>query len=480
MDTTYDDRPVWTWPTDWATLPTSRIEYDLRTLALGFGTDLLYGEQDHVVRGWQFVAWADSEAEIQELDDFFDDLTGRLVGFWLPTPEVAFRIVDGISGTQFTVADCGLADWWADHPDAYLWLTKDGSDPQGAQITAVVDNGDGTETVTTSETVTADETWKAVWLAYVRLASDDEQAEFTAESRLKRTVSTVELPTEYSALETGAKPVWFYHFWTEEGTQVDWRFTSLAWDLAGDYAVNGLDWTAERISHGSLAKSTRGATSVSIEVERIEPASLMVPPTLAQPLFVSILKSDFSTIGFQTTEFTGRVTGARTSGKRITLECTGHADAAGKCPAMLFSRRCNYRLYQSVTCGVTQASYEVAVTIDTISGRTVTVSGVGLSGLAADYLALGWIETGSDDETDRKTILSSTAESGGSVTLTLNAPLSWAVVTDSATVVPGCDGKAATCTSKFSNFANFGGHLFALRNLALQAIEVPAASPGKK
>lgn len=480
MSTTYQSRPVFDSVIDWVTLPKSRIEYDLRTLSLGFGTDLLYGEQDAVIRGWQFVCWADGEEEIQDLDEFFDALLGRLVGFWLPTPQAAFRIVDGVSGTQFKVADCGLADWWADHPCAYLWLTKDGQTAQAAQITAVVDNGDGTETVTTSETVTVDETWEARWLAYVRLADDREEAEFTAEGKLRRTVKVVELPAAYTAIETGSKPVFFYHFWTTAGTQVNWRFTSFAWDLAGALAVNGLDWTAERITHGALTKTTRGVSDVTIEVDRIEPASLVVPPLLAQPLFVEITQADYSSLVDQTTLFYGRVMGGSTAGRRISLRCSSLADASGKCPALLFSGRCNYRLGQADTCGVDLSTFQASVTIDSISGRDVTVSGVGLTGLAADWFALGWIETGADDETDRRTILTSTAESGGAVTLTLNAPLSWAEASDTATVTPGCDGRASVCTSKFSNFVNWGGHRFALRNLALQAVEVPAISGGKK
>jgi hypothetical protein len=65
-------------------------------------------------------------------------------------------------------------------------------------------------------------------------------------------------------------------------------------------------------------------------------------------------------------------------------------------------------------------------------------------------------------------------------TLTLNAPLSFAVATDTSTLYPGCDGTDGACILKFSNFANWGGHRVPLRNLALKAMEIKTGSGGKK
>jgi hypothetical protein len=48
------------------------------------------------------------------------------------------------------------------------------------------------------------------------------------------------------------------------------------------------------------------------------------------------------------------------------------------------------------------------------------------------------------------------------------------------TLTPGCDGRPATCASKFNNFANFGGYCAALRNLTLKALDIPMTSAGKK
>jgi hypothetical protein len=65
------------------------------------------------------------------------------------------------------------------------------------------------------------------------------------------------------------------------------------------------------------------------------------------------------------------------------------------------------------------------VTVDALDGRTLTVAGAGLAGKGANHFAEGWIEVGSGESMEVRTILQSAAESGGKVTLTLNAPLAW-------------------------------------------------------
>ncbi|MCP5525017.1 MAG: phage BR0599 family protein [Verrucomicrobiales bacterium] len=477
MSASYRERPVFGWPIDWATLPQSKLEYDLREVAIGFGTHAFYGEQDAVIRGWRFVCWLDDGAAIQEFEDFFDGLNGRLIGFWLPTPEAAFRIVAGVDATRFKIEACGLATWWEDHPCAYLWLTKDGQDPQGAKITGVTANGDGTETVTVEESVSVDATWHARWLAYVRLADDIEQGEFRGEGRLKATVQVIELPAEYAEIETGSKPVFLYHFFTKAGEQVDWYWTSFAWDLED---IDGIDWLAKRITHGSLVRSTRGINQLTLESDREEPLSLLVPPVLAQALFVEVREASYDSLSAQTVIFSGRVMGASCEGRRLTLKCSTLMDTGTRCPTFLLSRRCNHRLYESNTCRVSQAAFQKACTVAAINGRLVTVTFPEAYGLAANWFANGWIETGTGHQLDRKTILTSTVESSQQVTLTLTHPLSWAALDDAALVVPGCDGTESQCATKFSNFINYGGHRFALRNLSLRAVEVPAISGGKK
>ena len=126
------------------------------------------------------------------------------------------------------------------------------------------------------------------------------------------------------------------------------------------------------------------------------------------------------------------------------------------------------------------SSSQVSVTLVSATGREIVVSGAGLTGLAANYFAEGWIQFGTGSTYEVRTILGSTAEAGGEITLTLNAPLSFAVPTDAGTLYPGCDGTDGACILKFDNFANGGGHRVPLRNLELKAMEIKAGSGGKK
>lgn len=147
---------------------------------------------------------------------------------------------------------------------------------------------------------------------------------------------------------------------------------------------------------------------------------------------------------------------------------------------MLIQPRCNYRLFEPGTCGLSREPFAVNVTIDAIDGRTLTVAGAGLAGKGADHFAEGWIEVGSEEQLEVRTILQSGAEAGGKVTLTLNAPLALAEVGTGAVLFPGCDGRDVTCASKFDNFRSWGGHRVPLRNLTLNALNISAGTGGKK
>ena len=124
--------------------------------------------------------------------------------------------------------------------------------------------------------------------------------------------------------------------------------------------------------------------------------------------------------------------------------------------------------------------FKVAVTLEHTAGRLIVVSGGGLTGRGTHYFAEGWIQFGSAATYEVRTILGSSAEAGGQLTLTLDAPLALAEVEASAILFPGCDGRDVTCASKFGNFLNWGGHRVPLRNLTLNALNISAGAGGKK
>jgi uncharacterized phage protein (TIGR02218 family) len=137
-------------------------------------------------------------------------------------------------------------------------------------------------------------------------------------------------------------------------------------------------------------------------------------------------------------------------------------------------------VFEPSTCRLARVDFEQAVTLAVVDGRAVTVSGPGLTGVAANWFAEGWLEVGTGLAREVRLILTSTSESGGSVVLTLNAPLRFNATGTEAALVPGCDGRWNTCDQKYANTVNFGGHRFAMGNLAIKALDIPAAGGAKK
>lgn len=242
---TYLGRPVFEWSLDWARSRPGSHDFEQREVAVGFGSEAVFSDQTEVIRGWAGQVWLGNLAAIEGFDAFTAALQGRLVGFWFPAPQAAFQIIAGASATQCDIQGEAFAATFGDRPGTLVWLTKSGQTPRGAKVVAADLNGDGTTRVTFEEAVTADPTWLAWDLAYVRLADDTEQAEFESEQRTRRTVQVVELPAEYAAAETGERPVYLYRIWVGEGDeQVNWYWTSFTWGLE-DVAGRG----AQRPTH---------------------------------------------------------------------------------------------------------------------------------------------------------------------------------------------------------------------------------------
>jgi hypothetical protein len=481
----YLERPVFTFDIDWNRRPSARFEFNLRQIEIGFGPPEFAPLQEHVVHGFQFEVLLKSAAEIAAIEAFFDEVKGRLRGFWLPGPQEAFRIAEfaGVTmdTTEFEIEDQGLKDSFGSHPATHVLFTKPGQSPKVAQILVVTPQPNGRELVTVSHVEVVDETWQAWPLHYVRLAQDVEQATFEAEGMLVYSLRVVELPTEYLLAETGQRPVYGYHLSYElGGVSQHWHFTSHPVDVT----LAGQAYAARRISHASLTRSTR-ADREEVQIEALyepeNPLSWLFPLRLSAPLWVEIVEGNLADGLAPVTLFRGLALSTSVQGRKQVVRCASAMDALRSgLPGMLIQPRCNYRLFEPGTCGLDREAFAIGVTVDTLDGRTLTVVGSGLAGKGANHFAEGWVEVGSGDTLEVRTILQSGAESGGKVTLTLNAPLVLAEVGVSAILFPGCDGRDVTCASKFGNFLNWGGHRVPLRNLTLNALNISAGAGGKK
>lgn len=118
-------------------------------------------------------------------------------------------------------------------------------------------------------------------------------------------------------------------------------------------------------------------------------------------------------------------------------------------PAVVVSRNCNHVLYDA-QCRLTRASFAQAATVNTFSGRDLTLSTVG-GNPDGTYDFGELIHTASGE---RRTIIT---QVGTLVTLDLVLPNTFDAG-DAVTIFQGCDKTVLTCRTKFNNVGNFGGH----------------------
>ncbi len=167
--------------------------------------------------------------------------------------------------------------------------------------------------------------------------------------------------------------------------------------------------------------------------------------------------------------FAGIVRKPQDDGDKFTVTADSiTAILARHIPAMMIQPDCNYHLYDPLTCRVLRAIYETTAQIYSIDNAALPPTVV-LSLLfstaqrrTAGWFDQGWIEAGEEASYCVRTIIGSYYDDDLSqLTLYLNAPLNSGGVVpiagDLVQIIPGCDGKASTCKTKFNNFVNFGG-----------------------
>ncbi|MHB8520733.1 MAG: baseplate hub domain-containing protein [Limisphaerales bacterium] len=460
-------RPLFPFAPDWANQIAQKFSYNLNEKLLGFSTPRFEQLQQDTAQGFSFQLWRDDEPAIADFDLWTSLLQGRLNGFWIVSPFEHLEIVAGVDNLSFLIKDQGLRDVVADQTSAYLLFWQDSPVARRvAQIATVTENMDGNELValTAALDVPIDETWCAARLVYVRLVDDTEAAEFDGDNRALRTVKVVELPTEYASIETGTQPVWLYEFWIlANGTYVYWRFTALNEDIVSA----GSTFTSSPIEHASLSrgmKASKEDVQLQTWFDANNPVTQFIPFSLSAPLWVRIYETTYAAPSTRTLKFTGLVSEVDADGKLLTAKCSSILDALGRrFPRMLIQPICNYFVY-STPCGVDKTQYQAHVTLFELAGVYAVVDQSSVdtpdrfTNAAANDFALGWIQTGTGQQFEIRSILASTVVSGGKIVLTLDKPFIYAVAAQAATMYLGCDGSKDTCKTKFGNFKRWGGH----------------------
>lgn len=484
---TYLTRPVFEFVPDWSDSPAKSFRFDLRELALGFGAEVFTPLQSHVTQGYTFKLTLQGD-EIAEVDTFFAALTGRLHGFWLPAAFEAVQVVTADDASHFYIADQNLRATFADHPDIYLWITRNGVS-RAAKISAVASASGGRERITlTAGLATPVTTVDTVCrLHYVRLADDVEKSVFVREGVQTREVRVIELPTEYEAWETGQQPIFLYHFWCDEPMNWHWRFTNFAAAVVSDNQLH----TAFALEHGALRLTGKlnETLEISAAYDEEHPLALFLPLPLARPMNIEVRECTVADPDTTTLLFTGQVRSVEDAGESLKATCDSWtALLARKIPKMMLQQGCNWAVFEPGTCQLERWKRETAgtvVSVDNAAARpTLTIqlrsTAIQLPNwLTADWFAGGFIETGLGVNFKVRSVLNSADAGSDQVELTLNAPLT---VDVGATVqlLPGCSGTAARCTA-LGNFAHFGGFpAIPERNLSLKALDATTAQGGKK
>lgn len=246
----------------------------------------------------------------------------------------------------------------------------------------------------------------------------------------------------------GGRPVELYTFARDTAT---WRYTSADRDVT----VSSQTYLSRPISRSDIeSTSEKARLGIRVRAPRtLEVADLyrVSPPTQAVTL---VLQQYHEGDGQVATIWTGRILAVDFSGPaaEISLEPV-YTSIRRIGLRRLYQRQCPHVLYGS-SCKVARESFRSDGTVTAISGTSITVPAV--SALAAGWFAGGYVEfIAEGGVAERRFILDS---SGATIALASSAyGLS---VGAEVKLYPGCDHSIATCASKFSNAANFGGFPF--------------------
>jgi hypothetical protein len=252
-------------------------------------------------------------------------------------------------------------------------------------------------------------------------------------------------------------------------------YTTRATSYERNLTVSGNTYAARKIDHGTLRSSLfidRDEVEVRSEIIAADPLLLLATNRSEAPVRVTIktVEVSGSTGSNAAVIFTGDILSAAVKGSRITAKAVNAGTVFDRqFPRFRLQVGCNHALF-SPGCGlaVSDWKFTASVTAPGTAGFPFTFDVGSLARVAgtmptisAGWFAGGWAEFGAGSALCRRAILDNTAASGGALTLTLGRdPVPFPIVGASVVLYPGCDGARTTCSGKFANFSNFGGHPF--------------------
>lgn len=240
------------------------------------------------------------------------------------------------------------------------------------------------------------------------------------------------------------EPIELYEF---VGSAATYRYTDS--QVAQTFEANS--YTPATISRGSIpGAGSADAGALTVRLPSTDP--LVLAYGLGNPprsLTLRLLRKQV--VSGQAEElWRSSVTAPRIDGRWAEFQSPSRmADRLGATiPAVSFQRLCNHFLYDE-HCRVARTDYDLATTVASVVGTTVTVASIG--GQPDAWFTSGEIVRNSDGE--RRMIVGQV----GAV-LELASPFRALSATDAVTLYAGCDHLVEACRDKFNNVVNFGGH----------------------
>ena len=273
------------------------------------------------------------------------------------------------------------------------------------------------------------------------------------------------------------QPQWLYQFTLQSPTPVNWYYTS----AERDYTAHSATWLAKAVDHNGI-KRTLFAEGADVTLEAFyeagHPLSLWLPYPPSAKMLLQIWED---VAGVRTLMFTGTVRDVDFKGRRITARASSWlTELDRRVPGVMFQPRCNKHLFDA-NCGLVRTAWEVAATIETISGVNVRVNVGAFTTGDPEYFSFGEIQHGDGTTFESRTIMLAVKVTGQPKwDLRLNLPFKTLAVSDAVKLWPGDDGSIITCHSKFANKSRFLGFPFMpADNPTLNPLTPKTATPKK-
>jgi uncharacterized phage protein (TIGR02218 family) len=460
--TTFASVPVWDRRLDNPDTVTDSINSFAVAQDLG-GLPFVAGMSSQADWGRDITLVAQIGAEWQWAKKFLDTVRGRWKSFWLPTWRADLVATASGVGTLTISTGENAGDVFAWYPAQrqYLQLWQADGTVTYARITAAVDNGGGTATLTIVDgsgspvTLSGSAIVMVSWLERVRLEDDTVAVGFADFNfKLQLTARVVQQATELtpeasfiydeSGVET-SRP--------REGIEI--RINDLVvYRIATgtrDVTIGGLTFTAGPAARAELGIAAVGDDEQALDVTlpAVHPVAqryfaIGVPP---KQILVNIWRKQ-TTSAAEETAWRGVVTSIAPGEHVVRLRVLSRMSltVARRLPTITAGRDCPHILYDD-NCKVDRTSASASTTVTGINGRVVTVA---LSIPTADFFTFGEIVHSASGE--RMTIQSQTGS-----TITMQLPIYGMAIGDAVALSPGCDHSITTCNAKYSNRDNFGG-----------------------